>query len=893
MFSMVRCLVALALTLAVALPVAAQEKPRSVWTAGASYDAAIPQPKSIIGHDLGERLTLSADVRGYFETLTAAAPDRMRMGDYGRTWEGRVLPYAVISSARNIGRLDEIQANARALADPRRTDAARARAIMADQPAIVWLAYSVHGNETSPAEAAMATARHLLASRDPAVAQWLERTVVIMVPTQNPDGRDRFINGYQAAFGLEPDTDASSAERAELWPQGRFNHYLFDLNRDWFAQTQPETRGHSALMRQWYPQVVADAHEMGTNATYFFPPEADPLNPLLPEAQVRSRALFGRNHAAVFDREGVDYFTRESYDAFYPGYGDNWPSYFGAVSMTYEQASVRGLAALRSTGELLTLADATRNHFLISLSTIQTAADNRERLLNDFYSYQVSSMAQARAAGSWILPRTAADPGAADRLAQLLVRQGIEVSRSDTAIKACGKTYEAGTYIIDGGQPHGRLVQVLFDRSVSMTPQFIAEQERRRAKGLAPEMYDVTGWALPPLFNTPAERCKGAPSGRLLTVDEIGKGYVAGAERPVAWIVPPGSQAMALLAGALRQDIRVRSPEKSFTVGGRAWAAGSLVIPAAGNPADLRQRLDALTARTGAIAVGVEDSWVTEGPSFGSEFSPAFVAPRIAMAWDQPTSAPAAGATRYLIERGFDYPVSVIRTDRLGAADLARYQVLILPDGGNYRARLGAGGVAAIKEWVRRGGVLIALGGAVELLADPDVDLIAARLETLATPAGEKAPEGIDGKKAAVPGALIKDASAYDAALRPVDSGPASSPGVVAKAVVDGDHWLGAGVSPTVNILAGGSSIYTPLRLDQGVNVARFAAADDLLVAGYLWKETRQQLAFKPLVMIQELGRGQVIAFTQDPTARGFQRGMDVLFLNAIFRGAAHATPTR
>ncbi|WGM40483.1 M14 family metallopeptidase [Caulobacter sp. NIBR1757] len=892
---MVRSLIALALTLAVALPVAAQnrieQKPRSVWTAGVAYDAAIPEPKSVIGHDLGERLTLSADVRGYFETLAKAAPDRIRVGDYGRTWEGRVLPYAVISSGRNMVRLDEIQANARALADPRRTDAARARAIMADQPAVVWLAYSVHGNETSPAEAAMATARHLLASRDPAVAQWLERTVVILVPTQNPDGRDRFINGYEAGFGLEPDGDPASAERAELWPQGRFNHYLFDLNRDWFAQTQPETRGHSALMRQWYPQVVADAHEMGTNATFFFPPEADPLNPLLPEAQVKSRALFGRNHAAVFDREGVDYFTRESYDAFYPGYGDNWPSYFGAISMTYEQASARGLAARRSDGTVLTLADGVRNHFLISLSTIQTAADNRERLLNDFYAYQVSSMAQARAAGSWLLPRTAADPGAADRLAQLLARQGIEVGRLDSAVKACGKTYEAGTYVIDGGQPHGRLVQVLFDRTVSMTPQFIAEQERRRAKGLPPEMYDVTGWALPPLFNTPAERCKGVAAGRLLAADEIGRGYVAGAERPVAYVVPPGSQAMALLAGALRQDLRLRSPEKAFTVGGRTYAAGSLVIPVAGNPADLRQRLDALTARTGAIAIGLEDTWVTAGPSFGSEFSPAFVAPRIAMAWDQPTYAPSAGATRYLIERGFDYPVSVIRTDRLGAADLARYQVLILPDGGNYRARLGAGGVQAIKDWVNKGGVLIALGDAVGLLADPEVDLIAARLETLAVDG--KAPEGVDAKKPTAPGALIKDGPGYDAALRPVDAGPPASPGVVARAVVDGDHWLGAGVAPTVNVLAGGGSIYTPLRLDQGVNVARFAPADEVLVAGYLWKETRQQLAFKPLVMIQETGRGQVIAFTQDPTARGFQRGMDVLFLNAIFRGAAHASPTR
>ena len=390
-------------------PAAAQEP---VLQAGAVYATNIPAPEQVVGHRIGDRLTPSGDIRRYFHALREAAPDRMVTGDYGKTWEGRALPWAAISSAANIARLDQIRANAIALADPRRTSSAQAAALIREQPVIVWLAYGVHGNEVGPPEAAMAVARHLLASTgDAQVQSLLDRAVIMLVPTQNPDGHDRFIAGHEAARGLEPDDDPLSAERAEPWPAGRTNHYLFNLNRDWFAQTQPETRGHSQLMLQWRPQVVADAHEMGTDSTYFFPPEAQPLNPLLPQAQQRSKQLFGRAHAAVFDREGLDYFTRETYDAFYPGYGDNWPGYFGAVSMTYEQGSARGLVGRRTSGERVTLFDTIRSQFLVSLSTIETAAANREKLLTDYYDYHVAALRQGRARGAWLIDRSPADPG--------------------------------------------------------------------------------------------------------------------------------------------------------------------------------------------------------------------------------------------------------------------------------------------------------------------------------------------------------------------------------------------------------------------------------------------------------------------------------------------------
>ena len=857
----------------------------------ADYDPRIPAPETVIGHQVGARHTPSADIRRYFEALRQATPERMALGEYGRTWEGRPLIWAAIGSPRNIARLDQIRAASLAIADARATSPAQAKALIADQPVIVWLGYSVHGNEASPADAAIATARHLLASRDPKVAGWLEQAVVVLVPTQNPDGRDRFVASYESARGLNPDPDRFAAERNEPWPSGRFNHYLFDLNRDWFAQTQPETRGHSRLMRSFLPQVVADAHEMGTDATFFFPPEADPLNPLLPAAQVRNRALFGRAHAALFDRQGQPYFTREQYDAFYPGYGDNWPSYFGAISMTYEQARTGGLAARRGSGEEFSYADTVRNHFLVSLSTIETAAANRERLLSDFRAHHEEMLREAKARGAWVIERTADNPDGADDLAALLVRQGLEVSRVDGGFDACGRRHAAGGYVVSLAQPMGRLADVLLDPTVAMPKAFVAEQERRRAKQLPTEMYDVTAWSLPAMFNTPARLCRAAPAGTPVGAEQIARGGVSGAERPIAYVVPAGTAAMRLLSRALQAGWSVRSADAPFTLGGVRYPSGSLVIPAAGNPADLAQRLPVLAAETGARVTASGDSWVTEGPSLGSPRMPGFVAPRVAMAWDRPTAATSAGAVRWLIEREYGYPVTAMRVSTLRAADLSRFDVLILPDGGGYKAELGASGMAALRDWVRRGGVLVGLGRAAELMADPEAEMLAARRET-APPSDKKEPPR-DPKKPTAAGTELKSEQDYLAALRPDEPSPDEAPGVLALAEVDPDHWLGAGVPSRINVLVDGGAIYTPLKLDQGVNVARYAGADELLAAGHLWEETRRQMAFKPVVMAQPSGRGWLVAYTQDPTARGFQRGLDVLFLNAVFRGPAHAGKVR
>jgi len=882
---MIRTLAAV-LALTVAQPALAQTSPvvggplaeARPLMAGLSYDPAVPSPEQVLGYGFGQRITPSGQVVRYFEALRAAAPDRVKIGQYATSHEGRPLIWAAIGSARNIARLDQIQAASQALADPRRTTPAQAQGLMADQPAIVWLGHSVHGNEISPADSAMAVARHLLASRDPRVREWLENAVVIIVPTQNPDGRERFLSGYAAAAGIAVDADPLSAERAERWPTGRYNSALFDLNRDWFAQTQPETRGHSALIRAWRPHVVVDAHEMGADEGFFFPPEAEPHNPLLPTRQMQARHVFGRNNAAWFDREGIDYFTREVFDAFYPGYGDAWPSYLGAVSMTYEQASSRGLAARLNNGGVLTYPETVRGHFVAALATIETAARERRKLLEDHYAHSREAVAKT---GGWVLPRTEADPGAADRLAELMALQGVEVRAVAPGAAACGRALPQGGYAIAEGQPLGPLARVLFDTAIQMRAGFVAEQERRRGQGLGAEIYDVTAWSLPLAFNTPAEACRSLPSGGdMLEPGERRQGTVSGPAEAPLYVVSAGTQAFRFLTAALRDGLRVRSPEAAFSVGGRTYPAGSLVVMKAGNPEDLRARLERIARLSGADVAALADSWVTEGPSVGSTRSPVIKAARVAMAWDEGVSPTSAGGVRHVLEREYGYPVTVIATRNLVGADLSRFDVLILPDG-SYGRALGEAGLANLKGWVQRGGVLIGLARGAEALADPKAGLLSARLEKRA---GEDKSEG-GGEGATVPGSVLEDEAAYRARLG--DRALDEVAGAFLGATVDPDHWLGAGVPRRVNILYGGSSVFAPLKLDQGVNVVRFDAADELLKAGHLWPENRRQLAFKPAVMAEPVGRGQVIAFAQDPTLRGFLRGQDGLLLNAIFRGAS------
>ena len=291
MISIMRCATLALFVSAFSVPTLAQD---DYFFPGADYDPSIPTFEDVLGYAPGERITWHSDAIRYFEALEASAPDRISVATYAESWERRDLIYAIVTSAENMARIDDVQAGMQRIADPRKTSRAEAELIIADQPAVTWLSYGVHGNEISSTDASMLTAYHLLASRgDLRVAEIMSDTVVVIDPMQNPDGRDRFLQHYNMTEGLVPDADRISAEHDEPWPGGRTNHYLFDLNRDWFIMTQPETQGRIRIVQEWYPVVYVDLHEMGSDSTYFFAPEADPFNPHLVEYQRTSLPLIG------------------------------------------------------------------------------------------------------------------------------------------------------------------------------------------------------------------------------------------------------------------------------------------------------------------------------------------------------------------------------------------------------------------------------------------------------------------------------------------------------------------------------------------------------------------------------------------------------------------------
>ena len=892
------CLAAL-IFLNISLPLQAQDN-FEYWP-DTNYDPAIPTFFEVLGYQPGERITWHRDVIRYFHALAKAAPGRVELEEYARTWQNRELIYAVISGAENMASLSEAKANMQLLADPRITDEAAANRIIDAQPAVTWLSYGVHGNEISSTDASMLTAYHLLASRgDDRVDSILQNTIVVIDPMQNPDGRDRFIHNFVTAEGLLPDSDRLSAEHDEPWPGGRTNHYLFDMNRDWFMQTQPETQGRANAMLEWYPVAYVDAHEMGSDGTYFFAPEAIPYNPHLAEAQRASLQLFGRNNARYFDIFGFDYFTREVYDAFYPGYGASWPSYFGSIAMTYEQASSRGLVVRQYDGNDLHYRYAVRNHFVTSLATAETVAENRGKFLQEFYEYRASAIEEGEneEIRAYILP-VQTDQAAANKLAGLLSRQGIEVRRALSSFNACGESYQQGSYLIRTDQPSKRFIRTLLDSKVGMEVDFLAEQERRRARNLPDEIYDVTAWSLPLMMNVQTDICGRIPNSdfELVGTDLVQPGIVTGGRASVSYLVPWGSApAVRFLARALREGLTVKSNDKAFTNIGNEYSAGTLIIDIVDNPDSIHEMVNRLAAETGANVVAVSDSWVTDGPSFGSANVVRHNEPKVAMAWDVPTASYSAGNTRFVIERQFDFPITAIRTDSLRSANLNRYQVLILPlmNGAGYKAVLGESGIENLKTWVRQGGVIIGLGNATRFLADPDVDLLSIRRERAVLDQEVADTENAgQAEEASVDGQYLSSLDQFEAQTHALENYPDAVAGVLVRADVDQEHWLSAGVAPVLNVLVRGSDVYTPVRLSDGFNVARFQGPDDLLASGYIWDENRRQLAYKPFVVSESYGAGEVIAFTQDPTVRAYLDGLNVMLMNAIFRGAAHARPAR
>jgi hypothetical protein len=854
-----------------ALPVHAQE-----LSPGTSYDPSIPTLTAVAGHDFGEEITPPDQVVRYFESLADAAPDRTLLIRYAESWEGRPLVVLVVGSRERIADLDGVKAGLRRLAYPDGLSNEDADALIAELPVVTALMHGVHGNEISSSGAAMAEAYHLLAARgDPAVDLILAESLVLIDPVENPDGRARFVQHNVMSRARWPNEATYSAEHDEPWPGGRVNHYLFDLNRDLFIQSQPETRGKVDVFLEYWPHIVADLHEMGGNSTYFFPPTAPPANPWYGDRQVALMDVFGRANASVFDLRGFAYFNRDVYDLFYPGYVDMWPMNHGALGMTYEQASARALVLRRDDGDVLTYGDGVLHHFTAAITTAETAARNRERILRDYLAFRREGIEMGRAGPAEYVLHSSHDPGRVRRLALLLVENGIDVREVTGPVSVAGRTLPAtGTYIVPMAQPTHRFARNLLDDHVAMDEEFIQRQIERRSRRESDEIYDLTAWSQSLLWDVEV-LVANAPTGVAgPTVTEVATPTGAALpEAVVGYLMPWGTTTAAAVVDALREGIRIRAAGEGFTLGGREYGVGTAIVRVAENDSDLGERLGAIVAAHGAEIIALDDSYVEAGTSLGANSVRSLRSPRVLLVYDEPGSTYSVGWSRYVLERRYGQPTVAVRASNFGSVTLSDHDVIVFPSG-NYSDAVGSGLLEELRSWLSDGGTIVTMANSTSW---------ATRVGLLSTTAERRGgrPVGEDPADPETPDQPIE----YLDAIVPSDEAPESVPGAILRVVLDTDHWLAAGTDGEIGALVEGNRVFSPITLDDGTNVGRYAGQDGLVLSGVVWEEARPQLANKAFLIHEPVGGGQVVAFAEDPNYRAYAEATQLLFMNAILLG--------
>ncbi|MEM8892044.1 MAG: M14 family metallopeptidase, partial [Bacteroidota bacterium] len=762
---------------------------------------SIQSPAEFLGYQLGEKFTWHHQVVSYFEYVGANS-DKVLIKPYGSTNEGRKLLTAIISSEKNMDRLEEI-----------RTDHLKSIGLMEGEAEgklpIVYMSYNIHGNETSATEAAIATLYQLVTND---TANWLEDMIVILDPCINPDGRDRYVNWYKQARNKTHNANGSSWEHREPWPGGRYNHYLFDLNRDWAWQTQKESRERAVRYQEWMPHVHIDFHEMGSNSPYFFAPPAKPIHNLITDWQKEFHEALGENHAFYFNREGWLYFTSEVYDLFYPSYGDTWPSFQGAIGLTYEQGGGGrgGLGIEISNGTELKLSDRIAHHYTTSLSTIETAHKNKDRMVDEFVKYFDEAQSNPYGEYKAYVIKADNDPSRLEALKTLLERNQIEYAYpANAANRLQGYSFmedenrsfelESNDLVISAYQPRSRLVQALFEPKPEIEDSIT---------------YDLTAWAMPFAYGLEsyATTSKISLSERAVQKSQGGTS-VSG--KVYAFIAEWNDISdVALLAALAKEGIKSRFATQPFKLGTKTYDKGSLIITRADNPvADFTEKVQRIASIQGKIVQVTQNGRVAQGKDFGSRSVRLIGIPKVAIVNGEGTSPTAFGNLWYYFEEDIKYPVDVLNTQYLGGVNLSEYDVLVLPSGsyGRYKDQ--------ILEFVREGGKVIALQRAMGIFSRFGKDERGTALSSaLDVYRKKEAKEEVKEAAAAEPDSKL---NRYEDQVKEYVS--ESAPGSVYEVSLDDSHPLAFGLGSKMHLIKQSSSIYP--YMDDGWNVGAYKSA--------------------------------------------------------------------
>ena len=796
----------------------------------------LKSPSEFLGYKIGTEFSRHNQVVDYFEYVTEKMNENVILKYYGETYERRPLVYAILSSKKNINELEKIRlANLEVLKE---------KPSKLNDKAIVWLSYSVHGNESSSTEASMQTLFNLLTKN----YDLLENTIVIIDPCLNPDGRDRYANWYNQMRTTPYTTNKVSREHSEPWPGGRANHYLFDLNRDWAWLTQIESELRLKEYQKWLPHVHVDFHEQGIDEPYYFAPAAEPYHEVITRWQRDFQAMIGNNNAKYFDKNGWLYFTKEFFDLLYPSYGDTYPTYLGAIGMTYEQAGggIAGLGIINSEGKNLTLVDRVKHHTISGISTVEISSLNAEKLNNEFVEFFRYNDKKTR---NYILN---GDKDKIDKLGKFLKKHQINFFStkkqklnvfSYNENKSISYTTKQADIVVPTSQSRRKLVDVLFERTTKLSDSVT---------------YDITAWSLPYVYGLNAyltEKEVEKLDYKINTKDNsIDKNAIAYAS---VWNEIEDAK---FLSSLLNNNIKVRYNKKDIQTGDLFLSKGSMIIYKGDQIIEdfediLFKEAKNFNIKLSSIYSGISIS----GPDLGSDSVKLIKNKKIAiLSGDDNQNSVSSlnyGSIWHFFEQELRYPLTHLNIKDFKRVSLDKFDVLIIPDG--YYGSIGnESNLDKIESWMFKGGNIIAFEDAIKIFSNK---------------------EGFSVKTKKIKEVEKEEVNFEDISRNNIQNYLA---GAIFKVKIDETHPLAFGYNKEYYSLKTSTSTYE--LLDNGYNVGKIENLKNN-VLGFVGDKIKTKLKNSLVFGHERIGRGNIVYFVDNVMFRSFWENGKMFLANSVF----------
>jgi len=822
---------------------------------GVRYNRSIPKPEEIIGHQIGTSHTRTDQVVDYFEAL-ASRSNRIILNDHALTHEGRRLIHAIVTHPDNHENLETIREGNLKLSDKPNS--------MSDQdlnkmPLVAYLGFSIHGDEASGTEASLLLLYHLAAGSGKQIDDILKNTVIIIDPMFNPDGRDRFVNWVNGNRGRVPTSDTQDREHNQPWPRGRTNHYLFDMNRDWLPVTQPESNGRIKLFHHWRPQFLLDAHEMGSNSTFFFQPGISSRNnPNTPKGTIELANKLIPFHAKRLDSIQSMYYSQQSYDDFYYGKGSTFGDIHGSVGILFEQASSRALESETNQGRLV-YAFTIRNHYMSTLGTLDGLVALRKEFLTyhrDFYATAPDAAKKNQVRGYLVSLKQ--NRTRAQMLIQNLQKHRIVVHELKKSMTVKQTKFNPGeAVIIPSNQPQTRFLKGIMERMTTFEDSLF---------------YDVSAWTLPLAYGVESYELKQNPNayiGTQLGVVDLDGGMLTGGKAKSAYLMKwDRYYAPKSLYSIMDLGIRPRLTTQAFSavVDGKEvqFDRGTIVIPVYQRDADATITQDKIhkmmihLAKMDHVNIYASNTASTpSGPDLGGAYQGVLQKPKVAILSGDGTSSYGVGEVWHLLNFRMGIPVSLLNAKQLSARKLSKYNTIIVPDG--FYSNLDSTDIKTLKDWVFNGGTLIATQTGSRWVVNKKIlneKLKKGGMDTLDIPY-EQAPM--------VTGAQRIGGSIFEVSL-------------------DNTHPIAYGYNKKTPMFRRGDTFFE-LSTSTAANVGRYTK--NPLLSGYISEEKLKEIQNSASIIARRQGDGHVILFADNPSFRAFWYGSNGLLLNAVFFGQA------